>query len=664
LSMSSQPKFDANSAGAADWSPDDSAALYRIASWGDPYFFVTAAGHVAVRSLDSTTTMDIVPIVEELRRRGVQLPVLIRFQDILRSQVQRLNEAFRAAIAEAGYGNDYRGVYPIKVNQLHEVVDELLDAGRPYGLGLECGSKAELIAALPQVDGDTLLICNGIKDRAMLALMLAGQRLGQNIIPVIERYSEYTDLKNIAASSGTAPYMGVRVRLATRGSGRWSESSGVNSKFGLSVAELVRMAGDLEASGLTDKLLLLHCHIGSQIADIQILKQAAKEVTRIYAELVGRGIGIRYLDLGGGLGVNYDKGHFEEDAGINYSLQEYANAVVFSVKEVCDAENVPAPIIVTESGRALTAHHSVLIVPVLGVHAKDADSAPIEVPDDASEPVHGLQRILTYLPTIHSTGELLEAYHDANERLEDVRSLFGLGYLDLAQRALAENLYWRLCSQLLDALRGSSQSNLPELAELEGLLTDQYLCDFSVFQSMLDHWAIGQPFPIMPIDRLDEQPMRRGLLVDLTCDSDGKVSHYVSSQPDSRYLPIHGLDSQRPYFLGFFLMGAYEDIVGDAHNLFGRVAEAHVYSDPEEPNNFWIEKIIPGTAVQDMLAQVQYFPNDLHRRMSEIVRSKIQAGVVRPTLGMQILDQYMAAFPRNTYCDANDVIEDVPNGPQ
>ena len=656
--MASQP--ERREAHAVDeWTTRDSAELYRTESWGDPYFFVNELGHVGVRSLASpSTTMDIALIVDELRKRGVQLPVLLRFQDILRSQVQRLNEAFSSAIQESGYSNVYRGIYPIKVNQLHEVVDELLDAGRPYGMGLECGSKAELVASLPQIDGDTLLVCNGVKDRAMLSMMLSGQRLGQNIIPVIEKYSEFVDLKSLAFQTGTVAKMGVRVRLATRGSGRWSESSGSNSKFGLSIAELVRMVGELEASGLADRLVLLHCHIGSQIADIQVLKQATKEVTRIYAELVNRGIGLKYLDLGGGLGVNYDKGHFEEDAGINYSLQEYANAVIYSVKEVCDASDVAAPVIVTESGRALTAHHSVLIVPVLGAHAKDEGGDKITVPKDATEPVVALERVLRDLPTTQKVGDLLEAYHDANERLEDVRSLFSLGFLGIDERALAETLYWRFCTELLAALRSVSDAELPEMAELEGQLIDQYLCDFSVFQSMLDHWAIGQPFPIMPIARLDERPTRRGLLVDLTCDSDGKVSHYVSSQSDHRYLPVHSLDKQQPYFLGFFLMGAYEDIVGDAHNLFGRVTEAHVYADAEEDNNFWIEKIIHGTAVQDMLAQVQYFPNDLHRRMSEIVRAKIQAGVVRPTQGMQILDQYMACFPQNTYCVPSEMEQD------
>jgi arginine decarboxylase len=356
--MSSQPK---KQQAPAEWTVADAIELYRVQSWGEPFFFINEQGHVGIRALDEHgTTMDMVKIVAELRRRGVQFPLLIRFQDILRAQVRRINEAFRTAIAEANYGNIYRGIYPIKVNQLHEVVDELLDAGRPYGMGLECGSKAELIACLPQIDGETLLVCNGVKDRTMLSLMIAGQKLGQNIVPVMEKYSEFTDIKGLSFSTGYMSQLGVRVRLATRGSGRWSESSGTNSKFGLNVAELMRMVNELEAGGLQQKLVLLHCHIGSQVSDIQVLKQATKEVTQIFCALVKRGIGLKYLDVGGGLGVNYDKGHMEEDAGINYSLEEYANAVVFTIKEVCDANEVATPIIVTESGRALTAHHSVL----------------------------------------------------------------------------------------------------------------------------------------------------------------------------------------------------------------------------------------------------------------------------------------------------------------
>ena len=640
---------------AEPWSVARASELYRIGSWGEPYFFVNQAGHMGVRALDDKgTELDIAAIVEELRRRGVELPVLIRFQDVLSAQVRRLNEAFADAIRDAKYGNVYRGVYPIKVNQLHEVVDEIRDAGRPYGLGLECGSKAELIAALPQIDDDTLLICNGVKDRSMLSLMLAGQRIGQNVVPVVERVAEFTDLMTMAGQIEQPIRIGVRVKLTTRGSGRWSESSGVNSKFGLSITELVQMLDELDRRGLSSSLVLLHCHIGSQIADIQVLKQATKEVARIYAEICQRGFSVRYLDLGGGLGVNYDKGHYEEDAGINYSLQEYANAIVFTVKDVCQANGVEQPVLVTESGRAMTAHHSVLIVPVLGVQQKYSDAPPPELPAGAPEPLRGLQRILGYVDSISATHDLLEAYHDANELLEEVRTLFSLGYLDLEQQATGDSIYFRVASAILDRLDLAAGESLPELAELQRLLTDQFLCDFSVFQSMLDHWAIGQPFPIVPIARLGERPDRRAMLVDLTCDSDGKVSHYVSNLSDNRYLPLHSLEAGIDYYLGFFLMGAYEDIVGDAHNLFGRVSEAHVYADSEEPEHFWIEKIIPATAVQDMLAQVQYFPNDLHRRMNELIRARIRDGVVRPSQGMKILDQYMACFAGNTYCDLPD----------
>ena len=437
--MSTQPK---TKPAPAEWQPSDAAELYRIPSWGDPFFFVNEKGHMAVRALDEQgTTMDVVDVVNELRRRGVQFPVLLRFQDVLRAQVRRVNEAFRSAIAESNYGNVYRGIYPIKVNQLHEVVDELLDAGRPYGMGLECGSKAELIACLPHIDGETLLVCNGVKDRTMLSLMIAGQKLGQNIVPVMEKYSEFTDVKGLAFSTGYMSQLGVRVRLATRGAGRWAESSGTNSKFGLNVAELMRMVNELEASGQQSKLVLLHCHIGSQIADIQVLKEATKEVTQIYAQLVKRGIALKYLDIGGGLGVNYDKGHLEEDAGINYALEEYANAVVFTVKEVCDANEVPTPTLVTESGRALTAHHSVLIVPVLGAHAKDDPTQNLTVPENAAEPLHALNKILAALPKTRKQAELLEALHDVNEKLEEVRQLFTLGYLPLARaRARREPL--------------------------------------------------------------------------------------------------------------------------------------------------------------------------------------------------------------------------------
>lgn len=636
------------------WDAQQSAELYRVDAWGDEFFFINEQGHAAVRPFgDERLSIDIARLVHELERRQVPFPLLVRFQDVLQARVRMLNEAFAAAIAESEYGNRYTGVYPIKVNQMHEVVEEVLDAGRRYGMGLECGSKAELIAALPHLaDDDMLLICNGVKDRTMLSLILSAQRLGLNVIPVMEKYSEFEALLALADAQGVAPRLGVRVRLSTRGSGRWSESGGNKSKFGLSVPELMRLVAELQGRGRHEALALLHFHIGSQIADIQVLKQASKEMTQIYASLLHQGLSIRYLDVGGGLGVSYGAGHARGEAGVNYSLQEYANAVVFSVKEVCDAREVPPPVIVSESGRAITAHHSVLLVPVIDSQRRNGDARP-EMPDEPHTTVETLAGILDSVrDPEREPPELIEAYHDIEEIRNEVNTLFTLGYLELEQLAAAESLYWIIARELLPRLRSAELEPVPrEVLELEERLTDRYLCNFSVFQSILDHWAIDQSFPILPIDRLDEQPDRRAVVVDLTCDSDGKVSHYISALDDKSFLPVHALDPDRPYYLGFFLMGAYQDIMGDTHNLFGRVAEVHVYADAEEDDNFWIERVIPAAAVHEMLAQVQYFPNDLNRRMNEIVKRKIDAGSLRPTAGMEILGQYVACFNDTTYCD-------------
>ena len=539
------------------------------------------------------------------------------------------------------------------MNQLHEVVDELLDAGRPYGMGLECGSKAELIASLPQIDGETLLVCNGVKDRTMLSLMIAGAEARP------ERRARHREVLRVRAISrasrsrtGYMSQLGVRVRLATRGSGRWSESSGTNSKFGLNVAELVRMVNELEAGGQQAKLVLLHCHLGSQIADIQVLKQATKEVAQIYARAREarhrlevprrRRRPRRELRQGPPRG---GRGHQLQPPGVRERGRVHGQGGVRRERGAdADARDRERP----------RAHGASLRADRAGARRAREGRSDVRTsrsPEGARRAGARAER------DPHGAAEDAQAGRSCSRRITTRRSgsrkcdtLFTLGYLPLEQRALAESLYWRVCSGLLQALKRSPDSSRPEIIELEDALTDLYLCDFSVFQSMLDHWAIGQPFPIVPIDRLDERPDRRAVLVDLTCDSDGKVSHYVSSPRQPLPAGAHARDGE-PYYLGFFLMGAYEDIIGDAHNLFGRVPEVHVYADAEEPGYFWIEKIIHGTAVQDMLAQVQYFPNDLHRRMSELVRAKIQANVVRPTQGMEILDQYMACFPQTTYCD-------------
>ena len=643
---------------ADDWSTDDAADLYRVAAWSDGFFTINDKGHVAVTPIDGNPlAIDVMDVIAEARRRKLGFPLLVRFQDILHARVQRLNRAFAEAIDAVGYDNVYRGVYPIKVNQLHEVVEEVLDAGKPFGLGLECGSKAELLATLPHLESDdSLLVCNGVKDSAMLSLIVAAQRLGKNVVPVMEKYIEFEQLMAVAEREEQKATFGVRIRLRTSGAGKWADSGGYRSKFGISLPELMDLVERLETEDSRESFVLLHFHLGSQISDIQQLRSAAKEMSQIYAELITRGIPIRYLDVGGGVGVNYTGGF--EEGSINYSLREYANAVVSAIKEVCDEREVPAPILVSESGRAMTAHHSMLVVETLGAFRKDRSESDYEPPADAHRLVHSLHDTLTWLRHDASAetpvSELLEAYHDIEGIHEEASTLFGMGYLPLVDNARVERLYWSACSNALRCLRDADVEPLPRaVQELEDKLVDQYLCNFSVFQSMLDHWAIDQPFPVMPLARLDERPTRRTLLVDLTCDSDGKVSQYVSANEDRNFLELHGLRADEPYYLGVFMMGAYQDIMGDAHNLFGRVSEVHVYADAEEDNNFWLEKIIPGTQIEDILATVQYFPNDLRRRMQDIIKQKIDAGVVRPTRGMQILEQYMACFKAQTYFDTN-----------
>jgi len=646
---------------AADhWTVHDSAALYRVDDWADRFFHVNEAGHAAVRTArPEGESIDIAAVVQDLRARGVQFPVLLRFHDVLRARVERVNLAFANAIEESGYTGSYRGVYPIKVNQLHEVVEEILDAGRPFRMGLECGSKTELVAALPHItDDEILLICNGVKDDQMLELMLSAQGLGRNVLPVMEKFGEATRLLEIAARRGVRPWLGVRVRLDTVGAGKWAESGSHLSKFGLSIPELVDLLGLLREREMLDALALLHFHIGSQIADVSVVRQAVREITRVYAQLCERGAAPRYLDVGGGLGVNYAAGYSGDDDenSINYSLQEYANAVVYGVKEVCDATGSPCPVLVSESGRAMVAHHSVLVVDVLGAYRKDRIASGFRLRGDEHPLVRSLVETLEWARSMPARGTkvtgLLEALHDAQESKEQAETLFHLGYLEIEHKALAERLYWSVCYELQARLDPDDGPPPAELVALGEQLVDQYLCNFSVFQSILDHWAIDQRFPIMPILRLDERPDRRAVLVDLTCDSDGKVEHYVSSEEDKSYLPLHSLREGEAYPIGLFLMGAYQDIMGDAHNLFGQVAEAHVYADAEEPDGYYVEKIIRGITIKDMLGRVQYFPNDLNRRMNEIIRAKTDAGVLRPRAGVNLLEQYQAFFERGTYLDA------------
>ena len=639
------------------WTPADAERLYHVPTWGEHYFHVNERGHAAVRPCyGSDLSVDIHAVAEELGRQGVEFPALIRFQDLLATRVVELNESFRTAISEAGYEGRYTGVYPIKVNQLREVVEDIVEAGKPYDFGLECGSKAELVATLSHLEDDeTLLICNGYKDAEMLRLMLTFQRLGKNVVPVVEKFAEFEAIERLADEMGVEPRFGLRVRLAASGSGKWAESGGDHSKFGVSTPDLLEIVERLEATGRTASLHLLHFHLGSQIADINNLKAAVREITRVYAYLRQRGLDIRYIDCGGGLGVNYEAGALGSHGAVDYSVQEYANAIVFAVKEICDAEEVPHPTLVSENGRALTAHHSVLVVEVFGVTTKpEADPDWTPAKDDHAI-LHELFRIRELVRTDERPlrlAEILEAYHDAVEQRQQADTLFSFGYLDLAEKARAERLYWTVCRAINQRVHRADPEWLPpDLDALDDHLVDQYLCAFSVFQSILDHWAIGQRFPIMPIHRLDEEPTRRATLVDLTCDSDGKVSHFVAPDHDKRFLEVHPLEKDGRYFLGFFLMGAYQDILGDTHNLFGGVTEAHVYADDEEPENFYVETVIPGTTVQEMLSRVQYFPQGLEKKMEKLLRQKAKAGTIRPREATAVLDTYRQILGTYTYYD-------------
>jgi arginine decarboxylase len=648
---------DLNANTADQWTIEDAKELYALETWGDGFFSINSKGHVSVRPIEGADiSVDLMDVIDEALQDGSTLPLLVRFQDIISSRVKKLNRKFRDAIEAAEYQGRYRSIFPIKVNQLQEVVVEVMDAGKEFDIGLECGSKAELMAALPMIGTDTLLLCNGVKDHVMLSMMLNGQQLGQQVIPIIEKYSEFDQLMILAEQRQQIPRLGVRVKLNTRGAGRWFESGGSRSKFGLTIPELVRLVSELEKKQMQSSLELLHFHLGSQISDIQVLRAAVKEITQIYAELITRGVPVKFLDVGGGLGVNYGGDYDNPESSINYGLREYANVVVYAVQEICNERGVPCPTLLSESGRALTAHHSMLVVPVLGVHRPD--SPPVnDLPPDSPSVVIRMETSYEEACATKVTGILLECYHDAQEARQEAEQMARLGYLTLDQMAHTESMYWSTCREVLRKLTAAELTPPPnEQLELEEQLTDLYLCDFSVFHSIIDHWAIEQVFPVLPLHKHDQRPERRAQVVDLTCDSDGKIDQYVVGSGNTNWLPLHTHHHGEPYYIGIFLVGAYQEILGDAHNLLGRVDEVHVYAREDETGNFWIEETLKGISIKEMLNQVQYFPNDLDRRMTELVRKQINAGVIKPAEGSRILNNYTKRLEESTYC-TTDVVQ-------
>jgi arginine decarboxylase len=633
-----------------NWNIQAAKSLYNIDRWGANYFDINDEGHVVARPLhEAGATVDLTDVIEEAKARGLKFPILVRFQDILRHRVETINQAFRNSIEQFGYQGSYRGVFPVKVNQLREVVEEILDAGKPFQFGLEVGSKPEMFAGLAltsQVGG--LIICNGYKDPTFIKMALLGLKLGKRVIMVVEKLEELRQIIQISKQSGVEPLIGIRVRLRTKGSGKWAESGGENAKFGLTTSEILAAVELLKAENLTHCFKLLHFHIGSQVPDILTVKKAIQEASRFYAKLYQMGFAIQYFDVGGGLGVDYDGSRSAFDSSTNYTLQEYTNDVVYYVADICNAEKVPHPEIVSESGRAVVSYHSVLIVDVFGSIAKIRQWDNLTYgPND-----HPLVKELLEIKENLSKLNKLEACHDAFERRDDAHNMFMLGLLGLPDKAKIENLYWEIGQAVVQSYHG--QAYIPEeILKLEDSLGDQYLCNFSVFQSLLDHWALGQLFPIMPVHRLLERPVRETSLVDITCDSDGQINKFIDLRDVRDTLPLHPLKTNgngpEPYYIGIFLMGAYQDIMGDLHNLFGRVNEVHLFLDADEPAGYYFEEIIEGNTIAQVLASVQYDENELKRLMKVQIDEAIKTDKLKPSEAMRLLDEYERGLKDYTY---------------
>ena len=639
------------SAAPAPWTIQDARNLYNIPSWGAKYFDINEAGHVVARPLqEAGASVEISDVIEEARSRGLKFPLLIRFQDILRHRVEAINLAFAGSMKEYNYQGSYRGVFPIKVNQLREVVEEILDAGKPFNFGLEVGSKPELFAGLAlQNQAGSLIVCNGYKDAEFIRMALLGNKLGKKVIMVVEKLEELRQIITISKQLSVEPIIGIRARLLAKGAGRWAESGGENAKFGLSTSELLTATAMLKAEGLGHCFKLLHFHIGSQVPDILTVKKAVQEAARFYAKLYKMGFEIQFMDVGGGLGVDYDGSRSAFDSSVNYTLQEYTNDIVYYIADVCNAEKVPHPDIISESGRALVAHHSVLVVEVFGAIEKIRDEAPAQ----CGEVEHALVKELCDIRKNLAKLNKLEAFHDALERRDDAHSMFTLGLMELPDKAKIETLYWEISREVVASFRG--QAYVPEeIRKLEDSLGDQYLCNFSVFQSLLDHWALDQLFPIMPVSRLNERPDREATLVDITCDSDGQINKFIDLRDVRDTLPLHALAKNghgpaEPYYLGFFLMGAYQDIMGDLHNLFGRVNEVHVFLEPDEPAGYYVEEVIEGSTIIQCLTSVQYDEKELQRQMKAQIDEAIKSDRMKPTEGMRLLDDYERGLKGYTY---------------
>ncbi len=642
-----------------EWDLESAIATYNVEGWGNGYFTVNSSGNVEAKPLqENGGSIDLLEVVNEARARHLGFPLVIRFQDLLRHRVESINRVFQTAITEFGYRNEYRGVFPIKVNQLREVIEEIVDAGQPFHFGLEAGSKPELVAALAMhQDPESLIICNGYKDPAFIRIALLGRKLGKSVVIVVEKLEELEQTIRISNEVGVEPYIGIRVRLHSKGSGKWSPSGGENAKFGLDTTKLVAASQMLKEAGLAHCFKLVHFHVGSQVPDISTIKRAVREAARYYAKLCKLGHELGYLDVGGGLGVDYDGSRSDFDSSTNYSLQEYANDVVWNIMDVCDSEGVAHPAIVSESGRAIVAHHSVLVMEAFSSIERTAPKLRVEAAEKDHKLVHDILEVKQRL----KRGNRIESLHDSQHIKEESQQMFDLGLLDLESKAKIETVYWQLAQQIVNMHRGL-RFVPEEVKQLETSLGDQYICNFSVFQSLLDHWALGQLFPIMPIHRLTTPPDRNGMIVDITCDSDGKISKFIDLQDVKETLPLHRIPPGEMYYIGVFMVGAYQDIMGDLHNLFGRVTEVHVFLDPDEESGWYIEEVIEGSTIGEVLAMTQWDKVELMRLLKSQVDAAIKTDRLKPNDAMKLLSDYERLLQEYTYLSLNGAKPEPQSG--
>lgn len=632
----------------SNWSVEDAINEYQVHRWGDGYFTVNAQGELSVSPSKNhqAPTISIAEVIKEIQDENIAFPCVIRFHDILRSQVKTINELFAKTISEAKFDGGYFGVYPIKVNQLREVVEEVVDAGMDYAYGLEAGSKAELLTILAyNQNPKALTILNGYKDKDYLRLALLGTQIGKNVVVVIEKFSEIHALIDVINETGVTPMIGVRAKLSSKASGKWKESSGEFAKFGLSVPEIIELVELLKKQDLIHALNLFHFHVGSQIPDIRTIKDCITEGARIYAELIKLGAPIKYFDVGGGVGVNYDGSRSAEASSINYTLADYVGDVVYILRDICNDSEVKHPNIVNEAGRIITAHHSCVITNVFG----NVELAKVKnVPTESNEDDHLLLRNIKYLTRELNHSNYQDVYNDACIIKDEAVSAFKLGVISLSERATIESLYWNICHHILTMTE--NEKYVPgEIKKLKFVLADKYLCNFSVFQSTPDSWAINQILPVMPIQRLDKAPTKECTLADITCDSDGKIGCFLGPDGHQPTIALHELEKGEDYPIGVFLTGAYQDVMGDMHNLFGRLNEVHVFQDAEDPKGFYIEELIHGNSAAQVLSIMQYNPAEMCRIVKSEIDKKVKAGELKPRIGVRLSDFFEARISDYTY---------------